>query len=85
MQARLKRNYDGRLRRESERIKSEDYVYVRAEIGLEKEHRRKLAAVAEGPYRVIETKDNAVAIEKEKKSADSIFRSCIVQSQACKH
>ncbi len=77
-QARYKKNYDARLRRQSERIKKNDYVYVRVERRDEKEHRHKLAAVAEGPYRVIETKDTTVTIEKDDKSVERLSRSRVV-------
>ena len=44
----------------------------------EREHRHKLAAVAEGPYRVIEAKDTTVVIEKDDRSVERVSRSRVV-------
>ena len=78
MQTRYKRNYDNRLRKQSEKIQEDDYVYLRVERRDEREHRHKLAAVAEGPYRVIETKENTVVIERQDKSVERVSRSRVV-------
>ena len=60
--ARMKRNYDERLRRHCEAIKPWDYVFLRVERKDETESRHKLAAVAEGPYKVESVKGNTVVI-----------------------
>ena len=64
-QARYKRNYDARLRRENTVIKSDDWVYIRVERRDAKEHRHKLSAVAEDPYRVDNANGNTVVIESQ--------------------
>ena len=62
--ARYKKNYDARLRKQSERINKNDYVYPRLERREENEHLHKLAALAEGPFKILETKGNTVIIER---------------------
>ena len=53
-------------------------MYLRVERRDEREHRHKLAAVAEGPYRVIEVKDSNVVIEKEDNNVERVSRSRVV-------
>ena len=59
---RMKRNYDERLRRHREVIKPGDFMFLRAERRDENETRHKLAALAEGPYRVESVQGNTVVI-----------------------
>ena len=77
-QERYKRNYDTRLRKQSETIKMDDYVYLRVERRDENEHRHKLAAVAQGPYKVIETKGKTVVIEREDNTVERVSRDRVV-------
>ena len=51
-QARYKRNFDERLRLQTERIRPGAYVFLRVERKNEKDTRQKLAPVAEGPFLV---------------------------------
>ena len=62
-QERYKRNYDARLRRQSEFIGKDDHVYLRVERRDEQQTRHKLAPVAVGPYKVLETRGHTVMIE----------------------
>ena len=71
-QQRYKRNYDARLRRHRENIKKNDYVYLRVDRRDEKEHWHKLAAVAEGPFKVLDTHDKTVVIEKDDKTIERV-------------
>ncbi len=60
--ARMKRNYDERLRRHRDVIKPGDFVFLRTERRDDNETRHKLAAIAEGPYRVESVRGNTVVI-----------------------
>ena len=73
-QERYKRNYDARLRRQSETIKSNDYIYLRVERRDENETRHKLAAVADGPYRVVEATPLTVVIERPYQTVERVSR-----------
>ena len=73
-QQRYKRNYDARLRKQNETIKKNDHVYLRVERRDENEHRHKLAAVAEGPFKVMETHDKTVVIERNDKTIERVSR-----------
>ena len=61
-QARYKRDYDKRLRRQREIIKKGDSVFLRKERRDESQTRHKLAAVAVGPFPVESVKGNTVVI-----------------------
>lgn len=63
-QVRYKKNYDSRLRMQSEVINVDDYVYPRVERKNPKDHRHKLALVEEGPSKVVNVDDNTVVIER---------------------
>ena len=77
-QARYKRNYDRRLRRQAEKIQVDDHVFLRVERKNLHDHRHKLAAVAEGPFRVKEAKDDTVVIEKPDRTVERVSRSRVV-------
>ncbi len=61
--ARMKRNYDERLRVSREKIRPGDYVFLRVERRDENETRHKLAPVADGPFRVGSVRGNTAVIE----------------------
>ena len=73
-QERYKKNYDQRLRKQSEIIKEDDFVYLRVERRDENETRHKLAAVAEGPYKVLEATRRTVVIERPDHSVEKVSR-----------
>ena len=77
-QARYKRNYDARLRRQNEKIEPDNWFYLRVERRDEREHRHKLAAVAEGPYKVLDIRGSTVVIERQDKSIEIVSRSRVV-------
>ena len=77
-QARYKRDYDRRLRRQDETIQAGDHVYLRVERKNAKDHRHKLAPVAEGPYRVSKSEGNTVVIELDDRSVERVSRSRVV-------
>ena len=77
-QERYKKNYDQRLRRQSEVIKEDDYVYLRIERRDDKLTRHKLAPVAEGPYQVIQSTGNTVVIERPDSSVERVSRDRVV-------
>ena len=79
-QERYKRNYDARLRRQLETINKNDYVYLRVERRDENEHRHKLAAVAEGPFKVLETKGKTVVIERKDNTVERVSRDRVVHA-----
>ncbi len=81
-QARYKKNFDARLRRQTEKIRKEDSVFLRVERRSEKDVRHKLAAVAEGPFRVVEVKDSTVVIEKPDRSVERVSRDRVVLAPA---
>lgn len=63
-----------RLRKQREKIEEGDYVYLRVKRYDEDEHRHKLAAVAAGPYPVLEVKRKTVMKIREKETVDSVSR-----------
>ncbi len=73
-QERYKKNYDERLRRQSETIKPEDFIYLRVERRDENETRHKLAAVAEGPFKVISSTRHTVVIERPDQTVERVSR-----------
>ena len=77
-QARYKKNFDARLRKQRENITVDDYVYLRVERKDPTEHRHKLAAIAEGPYRVTKADDATVVIERPDRSVEKVSRSRVV-------
>ena len=77
-QARYKRNYDARLRRQTEKIVPDDWVFLRVERRDEREHRHKLAAVADGPYKVNSTHGGTVVIQRPDNSVERVSRSRVV-------
>ena len=77
-QARAKRNYDRRLRKQKETIQEGDFVYLRVERKNAADHRHKLAPVAEGPFRVTKTTGNTVVIERADRSVERVSRSRVV-------
>ena len=74
IQARYKRNYDNRLRKQREHINDDDQVYLRKERRDEREHRHKFAAVADGPFKVIKATRQTVVIERTDKSVERVSR-----------
>ncbi len=77
-QARYKKNFDDRLRRQKENIKMDDSVFLRVERRSEKDVRHKLAAVADGPFKVIEVDTKTVVIEKPDKTVERVSRDRVV-------
>ena len=77
-QARYKKNYDKRLRKQSEVIREDDYVYLRVERKNPKDHRHKLAPVVEGPFRVTKATGNTATIERKDRSVEKVSRSRVV-------
>ena len=79
-QDRYKRNYDKRLRRDIEDINPGDQVYLSVERREEKESRHKLAAIAEGPFKVKDVNKPAktVVIEYPDRSVENVSRSRVV-------
>ena len=73
-QARYKRNYDKRLRRQSENILKGDNVYLRVERRDESQTRHNLASVAEGPFKVESVKGNTVVILRPDNSVERVSR-----------
>ena len=76
--ARYEKNYDARLRNQSEVIHEDDYVFLRVERKNPKDHRHKLAPVAEGPFQVTKVDGNTVNIEKAVRSVETVSRSRVV-------
>ncbi len=72
--ARMKRKYDDSLRRHREIIKPGDIVFLRDERKDETDTRHKLAAVAEGPFRVDSVKGNTVVIEYHNAKVERLSR-----------
>jgi len=77
-QERYKRNYDSRLRKQVEVVKQGDYVFLRVERKNPKDHRHKLAPIAEGPFLVTKTDKNTVVIERSDRSVEKVSRSRVV-------
>lgn len=61
-QARYKGNFERRLRRQHRESKDSDHVLLRVERRDESKTRRKLAAVAEGPFTVDSVRGKSVVI-----------------------
>lgn len=83
-QARYKRNYEARLRRQTEEIAPEDWVYLHVERGDERKYRNKLSAVAEGPYNVNSTQGNTVVINRRDGSVERVSQSREVLEQGAR-
>ena len=79
-QERYKRSFDKRLRKQREEIRKDDYVFLRVERRNDKEHRHKLAAIADGPYRVkdVNTEAKTVVIEYPDRTVENVSRSRVV-------
>ena len=71
-QERYKRNCGVRLSRQREVIKKDDNVYLRVERRDESQTRHKLAAIAEGRFKVLSTKGNTVVIERLGKTLERV-------------
>lgn len=74
-QARYKKNYNARLRKKSEVIHEEYYVYLRVERKNRNDHRHKLAPVSKEPDKVAKFDDSTVIIKKTYWSIENISRS----------
>lgn len=70
VQVRYKKKYDA--------IHEDDYVHLRVERKNPKEHRHKLAPIAEGRYKVTNVDDKTVAIEKTDRSVENVSRSRVL-------
>jgi len=81
-QERYKRNYDERLRRDTERISKGDYVFLRSEKTGDKESRHKLAPIALGPYLVkaVDAKAKTVLIEYDDRTVENVSRTRVVRA-----
>ena len=73
-QARYKRNYDARLRKQKEKVYLGDQVYLRIEKRDETQTRHKLAAFVDGPYPVVGVRGNTVVIERPDRSVERVNR-----------
>lgn len=78
IQARYKKNYDARLRKQSEVINKDENVYLRFERKNTKGHLHKRAPVSECPYKATKTYYNTIAIEKTDRSVENVSRSQVV-------
>ena len=63
-QDRSERNYDAIIRKKAEGVNQADYVFLRVEGKKPKDHRHKLAPIAEGAYLVTKTYKNTFVIEQ---------------------
>lgn len=54
-----------------------NYVYLRVKRHNENEHRHKLAAMAAGPYPILEVKSKTVVIKREDETVERISRDCV--------
>lgn len=81
-QRRYKRNFDARLRKQKEIIAAGDNVYLRVERRNEDEHRHKLAAVAEGPYPVLDVKGKTVVIQRRDNTVERVSRDRVINAPA---
>lgn len=71
-----KKNYDARLRKKSEVIHVEEYVYLRVERNNSKEHYHNLAPISESPYKVTKGDQNKYVIEKTEQSVEKSITLC---------
>lgn len=76
-QARYRKNYENRLRRNKSLIKPEDYVFLRAERKDYKETRPKLAPIAKRPFpsKDVDTPDKTVVLERDDLLTENVSRS----------
>lgn len=82
-QARYKKNYDERLRKQSEVIHGGDFLYLKVEQKNPKDHRHKLAQTIEGPYKVNEVDNNTVFLLKRRSGPSKKYHgreSCSLQN-----
>ena len=77
-QERYKRNYDDRIRNQAALVNQGDYDFFWVERKSRKDHRHKLAPIAEGPYLVTKTDKNTVFIERSYRSVEKASRSRVV-------
>ena len=77
-QVRYKRNYDQHLRKQTEVIKTDDYVFLRVERRDETMTRHKLAPLAEGPFKVVDVTGKTVVIERPDFSVERVSRDRVV-------
>ena len=77
-QASCKKNDDARIRKGPEVIQEDDYLYLRLELKNPKDHRHKLASVAEGPLQVTKVDDNKVVMKNTDQSVEIVSRSRVV-------
>lgn len=75
---RYKKNYDARLRKQTEVIHEDDYMYLSLQQKKRTDNRHKLALVAEGRYKVTKVDKNTVLIKKTYLSVEKLTRSRVV-------
>ena len=77
-QARYKKNFDDRLRRKTKHIRVGDFVLLCVDHRNEKDVRHELAAVTEGPFKVVDGRDSTVVIERSDHSVERFSRGRVV-------
>lgn len=77
-QTRYKKNFDRRVRRQTEDINQGDEVFLRVERNNQDDHRNKLAPVAEVPFKVTKTDEKTIVIEKPDRSVERVSRARVV-------
>ena len=63
-QRRYKANFDDRLRRSRARIEPGQFVFLRKEFISPQDRKHKLSPIADGPFRVAESDDHTVVVER---------------------
>jgi len=81
-QQRYKRNYDKKLRRNSETIEADDFVFLRVERRDPNETRHKLAPIADGPYKVksVNNDNKTLVIYYDDGNVETVSRSRVVKA-----
>lgn len=83
-QTRCEKNYDARLHKKQEVIHDDDYVFIRVEPKNPKDHRHKLASIAEGLFKVTNVDGNMITIEETDRSVEIVSRSRVVLATTTK-
>lgn len=77
-QARYKKNFDKRLRKQYELVTKGNEVFLPVKRKSAKEHHHKLAPVAEGPFKVTKADNKTVVIQRSDRSVERVSRTRVV-------